>query len=71
MSLTRKEQMMIYEWGSTIVHIGRSICHFFRALFCKDYFTDSHGLGECRVTHHWGEYQWCPKREGADNEKSV
>ena len=56
---------MIYEWGSTIVHIVRSICHFFRALFCKDYFADSHG---CRVTHHWCGYQWCPKWKGADDE---
>lgn len=59
---------MIYEFWRDIVHCCKSIRHFFRATFCKDYYVDSHGLGECRVTHHWCEYQWCPKWKGADDE---
>ena len=62
---------MIYEWGRTIVHIGRSICHFFRAMFCKDYWVDSRGLAECRARDEgcWCEYWRCPKRKGADDDR--
>ena len=61
---------MIYELKDTIVHIFKSLAHFFRALFCKDYYTESHGLGMCG-RYEYGErfcdYRWCPKR-GAERE---
>lgn len=67
---------MIYEFKDTIVHLYKCFIHFFRALFCKDYFTESHGLGMCgqygridaKGKYRFCEYRWCPKRKSnADN----
>lgn len=51
---------MIYEWGRYIVHIGKSIRHFFRALFCSKYYVYI-VWGCCELTDSFCEYQWCPK----------
>lgn len=65
---------MIYEWGRTIIYLCKSIRHFFRALFCRDYYVEEHGLGMCgkyglnplkaRCCEYWN----CPKAKGADDE---
>lgn len=55
----------------TIEPLCKCFIHFFRALFCKDYYTESHGLGMCGQYEYgkcFCEYRWCPKRKGADNE---
>ena len=62
---------MIYEFKDTIVHLCKCFIHFFRALFCKDYYTEVHGLGMCGqygVKARFCDYRWCPKRKSnADN----
>lgn len=65
---------MIYELKDALIHLCKSIRHFFRALVCKDYCTESHGLGMCgrygteAFEQRLCEYCWCPKREGADDD---
>lgn len=61
---------MIYEFGRYIVHCCKSIRHFFRAMFCKYYWIDSHGLAECgaRGKECWCEYERCPRLKGTDDE---
>lgn len=63
---------MIYEFGRTIIHYCKSIRHFFRAMFCKHYWIDSHGLAECRVGGNgcWCKYWRCPKMKGVIDERS-
>ena len=72
----KRGRVMIYEFKDTIVHLYKCFIHFFRALFCKDYFTESHGLGMCgqygrvdaKGKYRFCEYRWCPKRKSnADN----
>ncbi len=53
---------MIYEWGKKIIHIGKTIRHFFRALFCKKYYI-GFTLGRCRLTDSFCNYWQCPKVE--------
>ena len=57
---------MIYDWFATIICCGYEIRHFVRAMVCKDYYTESHGLGMCGASSKtcFCEYRWCPKRKG-------
>lgn len=64
---------MIYEFGRTIMHLYKSTRHFFRAMFCKHYFTEAHGVPECELMggtlgHRKCVYWTCPKLKGADDE---
>lgn len=64
-----KEQTMIYEFKDTMIHLCKSIRHFFIALICRDYYTETHGLGMCGkysrepFKAHFCEYWGCPKRK--------
>lgn len=51
---------MIYEWGRNIIHIGKTIRHFFRAAFCTKYYVDFF-LEKCDLTDSLCEYWCCPK----------
>lgn len=54
---------MIYEWGDAIVDLVKTIRHFFRKLFCKEYLTYK-GFGLCRKKAGVVcTYYWCPKRK--------
>ena len=62
---------MIYEFKDALICLCKSIRHFFRALTCMDYYTESHGLGMCGkygtdpFKARFCDYVWCPKRKGA------
>lgn len=66
---------MIYEFKNDMMLLCKSIRHFFRALICKDYYTESHGLGMCGkygtdiFKARFCDYAWCPKLKGTDDEK--
>ena len=60
---------MIYEFGREIVHCCKSIRHFFRAMFCKNYYVESHPIGMCEAEGCFCEYWRCPRQKGADDER--
>lgn len=66
---------MIYELKNDLIYLCKSIRHFFRALICRDYYTESHGLGMCGkygtniFKARLCDYIWCPKRKGAEDEQ--
>lgn len=59
---------MIYEFARFIEEVGHCIRHFFRALTCKHYYVESHGVSMCEARSNVCEWYWCPKRKGGDTE---
>ena len=57
---------MIYEFKNSATELCKSVRHFFRAMFCKDFFYESHGCGMCgwdKKDEHFCVYWQCPKKE--------
>lgn len=68
---------MIYEFGRNIIHCCKCIKHFFRALFCKDYYTELYRIGLCGkygkeepFPIRYCNYERCPKMKGTNDEAS-
>jgi len=66
---------MIYEFGRDIIYCCKCIRHFFRAMFCKDYYTELHGIGLCGQYSReepfpirYCNYERCPKLKGVDDD---
>lgn len=65
--------MIRYIWYGIQDGIG-GFLFFFRKLFCKHYFINSHGIGLCEIHHkndiYCNNYScekcYCPKRKGGD-----
>lgn len=58
---------MIWEWIKGFKGCCFAIRHFFRALVCKDYYKESHGLPMC-ANGGGAPCEWwcCPKRRDSE-----
>ena len=62
---------MIYEFGRNIIFYCKCIRHLFRAMFCKSFYRESHGVGMCGHDDTkvcCCEYWYCPRMKGADDD---